>query len=484
MSHTADPCLDANTLDDSHFFVLADVLHRLALPHHPASVCILRAAKYLSLATAVAYEKRYFISNRTQATQDTTISPDISDNDDGVQVFILFPGDVLPQPPPEPPVLALPPLSSHPLWDASSGGVVLYSGKPSAHLRLQSIPNQLSGLSHAPQVSQLAALFSPPWLPHPIDLPTEHLPLPPTLQSSVQTAVLGGTGDKDLAEAPRPLVFSTWQELFSDPATTVPKSSGAAKTPIPAPPATLTHAEQVRLDAAALYACVESLMTVSPATWFCVDMEMSYTTPPMITEIGYVRVSSLLDGAHADAGSTLHMTIAEHAHLPRRPPTDKKSRRKKRKEASAPPPPLPFSPSQQSEPYVPPPFLFGSSTVVSLREAVSHIEDIVARARQSGPLFIVCHDDRMERRELCDSLKLLPPPDSDFTVSPGSVKWVDTQLLYVAHARLEFEVYERISLINMLRALGLPVDPVSLHNAGNDANWSLRALRAMLPVVV
>ncbi|KZT74359.1 hypothetical protein DAEQUDRAFT_781910 [Daedalea quercina L-15889] len=123
-------------------------------------------------------------------------------------------------------------------------------------------------------------------------------------------------------------------------------------------------------------------------------------------------------------------------------------------------------------------FNFGNSEDVDKHTFRQRIRDMIARYREKGPLFLVFHDNNQDVKYLRgDSIKaltdfeyLLPdqPPESGVYV-------IDTGDMFAA---LEGESSgNKRSLERACRHLQIPTE--FLHNAGNDAHYTLAAMISM-----
>ncbi|EJD40062.1 hypothetical protein AURDEDRAFT_127890 [Auricularia subglabra TFB-10046 SS5] len=191
--------------------------------------------------------------------------------------------------------------------------------------------------------------------------------------------------------------------------------------------------------------------TAQESTYVSVDIEVARKDANRITEVG-VAFSSDLNGP----ASAEHFVIRENeqwrdrAHY-RWPPS--------------PTPPTGF-----------PPFIFGSTAHVRLEEALSAVHYRVAAAMRRGPVYLCFHDQRMEKEYLCDAYWVLPKAttDTEAAAGPGTVVWLDTQVLFSGKTRTRSTLNNRVSLLDMLSQLGIEADPHDWHNAGNDAKTGRR----------
>ncbi|KAI0921070.1 hypothetical protein AcW2_006160 [Taiwanofungus camphoratus] len=121
---------------------------------------------------------------------------------------------------------------------------------------------------------------------------------------------------------------------------------------------------------------------------------------------------------------------------------------------------------------------FGESEEVSKREFKRRICDLIAKHRATGPLFLVFHDNHQDIKYLrSDALQALSDFDyilPDSTPSTG-VYIVDTAGMFAA---LEGESGgNQRGLQQVCRHLQVPTE--YLHNAGNDAHYTLLAMKSM-----
>jgi len=121
---------------------------------------------------------------------------------------------------------------------------------------------------------------------------------------------------------------------------------------------------------------------------------------------------------------------------------------------------------------------FGNSEIVNKATFKNRICDMIDRLRCAGPLFLVFHDYHGD-------MKVLQSKDVDAQIEPyhfllpdafprTGVFIVDTRDLFAA---LEGDATERRGLERMALLLRLPTK--HLHNAGNDAHYTLAAMKTM-----
>ncbi|PCH41065.1 hypothetical protein WOLCODRAFT_137165 [Wolfiporia cocos MD-104 SS10] len=122
-------------------------------------------------------------------------------------------------------------------------------------------------------------------------------------------------------------------------------------------------------------------------------------------------------------------------------------------------------------------FSFGESEVIDKKAFRQRVRDMIATHRASGPLFLVFHDYKQDIKYLREQLQALSDFDSllpDQVPSEG-VYVIDTSDMFAA---LEGESGgNKRSLERACRLLQIPVD--YLHNAGNDAHFTMLAMRSM-----
>ncbi|KZT20365.1 hypothetical protein NEOLEDRAFT_1075745 [Neolentinus lepideus HHB14362 ss-1] len=124
-------------------------------------------------------------------------------------------------------------------------------------------------------------------------------------------------------------------------------------------------------------------------------------------------------------------------------------------------------------------FLFGTSDVLDKKTFKKRVADLLAQWQSSGPLFLVFHDAGQDIKYLKSSSVEAPLPFLNRAlpdVVPGEGTYVvDTADLFAA---LEGEsAPRRRGLEQMCRHLQISTD--YLHNAGNDAYYTLQALKSM-----
>ncbi|EJD43148.1 hypothetical protein AURDEDRAFT_126049 [Auricularia subglabra TFB-10046 SS5] len=108
------------------------------------------------------------------------------------------------------------------------------------------------------------------------------------------------------------------------------------------------------------------------------------------------------------------------------------------------------------------------------------------KLRADGPLFVVCHDDRLEKHILCDALGVLPAEDYNMRDGDSGphqqnfVSYVDTQVVYFGMTAHDVFLRYNSSLLKMAHALRIDATLEAWHNAGNDAKWTLDALELIL----
>ncbi|KAI0650785.1 hypothetical protein C8Q79DRAFT_901946 [Trametes meyenii] len=122
---------------------------------------------------------------------------------------------------------------------------------------------------------------------------------------------------------------------------------------------------------------------------------------------------------------------------------------------------------------------FGQSEVVDKRAFKQRIQGLIARLRESGPVFLVFHDSSQDIKYLkSDAVQALDRLDYLLPDAPqkGEIYVVDTADLF---ATLEGDSSgNRRSLERVCRHLQIPSQ--FLHNAGNDAHYTLDAAMAMV----
>ncbi|KAH9899896.1 hypothetical protein C8Q73DRAFT_681374 [Cubamyces lactineus] len=121
---------------------------------------------------------------------------------------------------------------------------------------------------------------------------------------------------------------------------------------------------------------------------------------------------------------------------------------------------------------------FGPSEVVSRSTFKQRIQDLINEHKATGPLFLIFHDSSQDIKYLkSDAVKAVERLDYILPDSPqnGEIYVVDTADLFAA---LEGdESNNKRALERVCRHLQIPTQ--FLHNAGNDAHYTLDALIAM-----
>ncbi|TFK55940.1 hypothetical protein OE88DRAFT_1652472 [Heliocybe sulcata] len=124
-------------------------------------------------------------------------------------------------------------------------------------------------------------------------------------------------------------------------------------------------------------------------------------------------------------------------------------------------------------------FLHGKSILLDKKTFKQRMAELLAEWQSSGPLYLIFHDARADIKYLKSPAVEAPLPTLEFTlpdVVPESGTYViDTADLFAA---LEGEsTRKRRGLEQMCRHLQIQTD--YLHNAGNDAYYTLLALKSM-----
>ncbi|KAI0375610.1 hypothetical protein BV20DRAFT_959607 [Pilatotrama ljubarskyi] len=123
-------------------------------------------------------------------------------------------------------------------------------------------------------------------------------------------------------------------------------------------------------------------------------------------------------------------------------------------------------------------YSFGDSEVVNKHTFKQRIQDLINKHREAGPLFLVFHDNSQDIKYLkSDAVNAVERLDYLLPDSPqkGEVYVVDTADLFAA---LEGDASNnKRSLERVCRHLQIPTK--FLHNAGNDAHYTLDAMMSM-----
>ncbi|KAL0949460.1 hypothetical protein HGRIS_009514 [Hohenbuehelia grisea] len=196
---------------------------------------------------------------------------------------------------------------------------------------------------------------------------------------------------------------------------------------------------------------VRTLWQAKSGSWCAVDLEEWEMEHNLITEFGY---STLRWENGDEVTQTGHLIVKEHE-------------------------------TYRNGKYVPDcrqNFGFGKSEILSKRDFRQRILDLISGLREKGPVYLVFHDHSQDLKALVDPnmkpnieapLKdmthVLPdaPPESGLFI-------VDSSDLFGA---LEGEGNQRKSLERVCRVLQIQAE--YLHNAGNDAHYTLLATKSM-----
>ncbi|KAJ7179045.1 hypothetical protein C8R46DRAFT_1072301 [Mycena filopes] len=180
-------------------------------------------------------------------------------------------------------------------------------------------------------------------------------------------------------------------------------------------------------------------------TWCAIDFEAWERDHTAITEFGY---SSIHWNHGTEVEASGHFTVKEHAMYTNGTYVDENRKN----------------------------YLFGESVEVPRKSLKTEVSDLLTSMRARGPVFLVFHDPSQDMKYLKD---LDAPLDGavfelpEATPSEG-VFIVDTAILY---AGLVGDGQNTTSLKQVCNQLQIRTD--YLHNAGNDAQYTLFALREM-----
>ncbi|KAL0949458.1 hypothetical protein HGRIS_009512 [Hohenbuehelia grisea] len=127
-------------------------------------------------------------------------------------------------------------------------------------------------------------------------------------------------------------------------------------------------------------------------------------------------------------------------------------------------------------------FSFGTSEILSGMDFRKRIHNLIADLGQRGPVYLVLHDHSQDIKTLLDAKtkpKIEAPLNGMTHILPKSppasgLFLVDSSDIFGA---LEGEGTHRKSLERICRSLQIPTE--YLHNAGNDAHYTLLALQSM-----
>ncbi|EJD43019.1 hypothetical protein AURDEDRAFT_126139 [Auricularia subglabra TFB-10046 SS5] len=382
---------------------------------------------------------------------------------------------------------ALPPLSEHVLWDSQTESVNLYQGQRRDGLTRVYLSNTHIQIMFTRALSSITVIADGPL----------HSELP-VVNPTVHECRVGGLHDLDLVDPPSIRSCKTWNDLA------IVEKVDRQVDP--------THFKWTKRtlklfsDAQELWAFAGHVFNTGTGTWVAIDVEV--TQAGELTEVGLAAARFRTNGRDRSTalGDVVHVIVQEHMHL-RRPLA---VRRKT----------LPFwldvpyahhhlrlaaqgrtlcpgqsiygettlRPGQDGELLKQrdsnavltagtlPEFLFGASDIMSMPTFVDFMRTFLAEASRDGPLFIVCHDDGLEKRVLRDRMGVLPFETTGplrgadgWNVANNTVRYVDTQALYFGMADVDAGSRFQASLIKMALSLQVAASNEGWHNAGNDA---------------
>ncbi|KAF8192682.1 hypothetical protein K438DRAFT_1829496 [Mycena galopus ATCC 62051] len=195
---------------------------------------------------------------------------------------------------------------------------------------------------------------------------------------------------------------------------------------------------------------VQSVWAAKTGAWCAIDFETWTENHGIITEFGYSALRWARDGGKETRESG-HFTVQEHRLM----------RNGK------------YGVPEYREHYN---LEFGTSVELTKAKLKSTICDLISGMHANGPLFLVFHDSRGDIKTLNGlgapiggTLDQLP----DYTIPTEGIFIVDTQVLFSALTGNR----NQTSLGGVCDHLKIPT--VYLHNAGNDAHYTLDALQAM-----
>ncbi|EJD52957.1 hypothetical protein AURDEDRAFT_119771 [Auricularia subglabra TFB-10046 SS5] len=197
-------------------------------------------------------------------------------------------------------------------------------------------------------------------------------------------------------------------------------------------------------------------------TWLCLDVEA--TKSHELTEVGMARLRHVSHPGRA--GYRLrdysHIIIQETGHLRRPIPV-------RRAKGDGNNPSIVHAAAETTGQLLPP-FLYGTSRTLPMAAFRSMFNVRLTQAVASGPLFVVCHDQYLERLILGKRLALLPEDDNKD----------DPVTLEAANGKFICYLDTQVSLMKMAGALSVDATVEGWHNAGNDAKWTLDSLERIL----
>ncbi|KAI0771598.1 hypothetical protein BD413DRAFT_613103 [Trametes elegans] len=190
-----------------------------------------------------------------------------------------------------------------------------------------------------------------------------------------------------------------------------------------------------------------TLWAARAGTWLAVDFEAWDMDHTLLTEFGWARARWGADGK----------LVREHGHL-----VVKEHRSFTQK----------YVPNNREF------YKFGDSEIVNRATFRQRIQDLISQPKKEGPLFLVFHDASQDIKYLkSDAVNAIERVDYLLPDNPqtGEIYVVDTADLFAA---LEGDASNnRRSLERVCRHLQIPT--AYLHNAGNDAHYTLEAMIAM-----
>ncbi|EJD51640.1 hypothetical protein AURDEDRAFT_120912 [Auricularia subglabra TFB-10046 SS5] len=365
------------------------------------------------------------------------------------------------------------PLTDHPLWDSDDNGIVLYEGvRPDGVRRTFFHIRQIDVLRDA-ACSAATAAGAGFVSGVPLSLSKDVKPF----WVAGEAAHKAADEDHVLAGRPEKRVYATAPGLSGLRALNRSRGGATAASTVrarPAPqrsqPAACDSPEEpdayedpfayAQDDFRLAYDCYHR----REGTWVGLDLEASQQEKSRITEIGLTTLTR-----PDDVAQSFHLIISDNLAF-----RDHMGGPRMRSALVA-----------HASAFLD--FLYGTSEVVSLAAGLQRLVDAIAEARAGGPVYVVFHDMRMEKKLLMNKTSpILPLPRRraesahEDPHAPGFLAYFDTQVVYGGKTGKRASDSDRISLGDLLQACKVDAPLDYWHNAGNDAVWALQTMRALL----
>ncbi|KAJ7276492.1 hypothetical protein B0H12DRAFT_1005097 [Mycena haematopus] len=119
-------------------------------------------------------------------------------------------------------------------------------------------------------------------------------------------------------------------------------------------------------------------------------------------------------------------------------------------------------------------YLFGKTVAVSKGALKTKISNMMESMHSRGPVFLVFHDDSQDLKQVSSSQILHPVFDLPEAVPSKGIFIIDTGILFAALIGEDMKKTGLQQTCNHLQ-----IENGYIHNAGNDAHYTLSALRVM-----